>query len=294
MHRTLVLHRGLLLALAFLPALAVPVGAAVVPPGSSDQLVASGLPVLSNFDFLPDGRGLTTDWLGARIILIDPTGALPPDTVRTVPDVQFGGGEAGLLRIANVGNSSDEEIDITTGTARNVGWPLYEDPWRFDHPLCTYPDTLTLTAPSFWYPHPSDGWATGFDYPTRMRFGPDGALVSYARPGLKAFSMPAVNQVHLGQRLPTAGPATLLVTAARGRRVHTLVQDSAAHRDVAARDAQLARSPVYPRASARTRDASPLAASSSRGAVRPRPAPVRGMCRKITRARVRRARCRAT
>jgi len=475
MHRTLVLHRGLLLALAFLPALAVPVSAAVVPPGFSDQLVASGLPVLSNFDFLPDGRVLTTDWLGARIILIDPTGALPPDTVGTVPDVQFGGGEAGLLgiavdprwpakpyiyvhytssmspnihvtryaltgdldgtlgtgltldlasrrgvladlpddfplhnggtllfrddgtlfvsvgddnvpcssqdvhetrgkilrlavtgvadgpggapdyqkitppdnpfatnpdprtrlvyeyglrnpwtydydastgtlAIADVGNSSYEEIDVTTDAARNFGWPLYEGPWRFDYPLCTYPDTLTLTAPSFWYPHPSDGlpsavimggiarpmpgalvtfpaeymgnvfyidlyegvlrrlectsgtctpappvpgqptpdgWAIGFDYPTRMRFGPDGALwyavigelrriaadapvgvggalVSYARPSLKAFPTPAVNQVHLGYRLPTSGPATLFVTDARGRRVRTLVQDNAA------------------------------------------------------------------
>lgn len=449
--------------------------AAQVPTGFTDQGVASGFGLVSNFDFLPDGRVLAVEQLTARIWVVDPTGVLPPDTVGTVPDVRIGGGEAGLLGIAvdprwplkpyiylhytsalspniqvtrfalagdlentgngglaldvdserdiladlpddfddhnggtllfggdgtlhvalgddnvpcsaqdvhqlrgkilrlsvlgvadgpgpapgyqaitppdnpfatnpdprtrlvwayglrnpwtfdldpstgtlviaDVGNESYEEIDVTTQSARNFGWPLYEGPWRFDYPLCLYPDTLTLTPPSFSYEHEGpgpaavilggivrpiptalgmfpaeymgdvfyadlydgvlkrlecangtctpappvpgqptpDGWATGLNIPTRMRFGPDGALwyaasgelrrivadlqvgvgddvASNAPPSLRAFPIPAANRVHLSYRLGAAGPVTLFVADARGRRVRTLVREGAAN-----------------------------------------------------------------
>lgn len=463
--------RALALAAGFLALLVTPTRSAIVPTGFSDQLVASGFDILSNFDFLPDGRVLAVEQLTARIWVIDPTGVAPPDTAGTVPHVQTGGGEAGLLGIAvdprwpakpyiyvhynsvespnlhvtrfaltgdldgtqgtglvldigsmhdiladlpddfplhnggtllfapdgklfvslgddnvpcsaqdvhelrgkilrvsvmnvpdgpgwapdyqtispsdnpfygspdprtrlvwayglrnpwsydfdpttntmvigDVGNGSYEEIDLVTQGARNFGWPLYEGPWRFEYPLCTYPDTLTLTPPAFWYeridipaaiilggivrPFPGapsqfpgdyvgnvfyadlyqgvlkrlvcldgtcvpappvagqptpDGWATGLNYPTRIRFGPDGALW-YAVPGelhriaadlptgvgdalaaapasLRAFPVPAMNRVQLRYRLPASGPATLFVTDARGRKVRTLFSEPA-------------------------------------------------------------------
>jgi hypothetical protein len=212
--------------------------------------------------------------------------------------------------IADVGNGSYEEIDLVTQGGRNFGWPLYEGPWRFQYPLCTYSDTLSLTPPAFWYeridipaaiilggivrpffgapsqfpgdyagnvfyadlyegvlkrlvcvdgtctPAPPvagqptpEGWATGLSYPTRIRFGPDGALW-YATPGelrriaadlptgvsdalvaapanLRAFPVPAMNRVQLRYRLPATGPATLFVTDARGRKVRTLFSEPA-------------------------------------------------------------------
>jgi len=457
------------LALAF----AVSAHAAVVPTGFSDQLVASGMGLVSNFDFLPDGRVLAVERLSAKVWLIDPSTQTPMDTIGVIPEVQGTSSEAGLIGIAvdprwpakpyiyvdynsiaspnikitrytltgdldgtqgtgllldrasrhdiladlpddfpwhnggtllfaadgtlfvsvgddnvpcsapdlhelrgkilrlsvlgvadgpgyapdyqtlvppdnpfvnnadprtrlvfqyglrnpwtydydsatgtmviaDVGNDTYEEIDVTTQPGRNFGWPLYEGPWRFEYPLCTYPDTLTLTPPSYWYQHPpggpaaiilgglarpiptalvqfpaeymgsvfyadlyegvlrrllcadgtctlappvpgqptTDGWATGMNFPMRMRFGPDGALwytgegemrriaadapvgvgtlATSGPPSLKAFPIPSASLVHLSYRLPAAGEATLFVTDARGRIVRTLVQDGAA------------------------------------------------------------------
>jgi hypothetical protein len=455
-------------------ALAVSAHAAVVPTGFYDQLVASGMGLISNFDFLPDGRVLAVERTSAKVWLIDPSGLTPTDTVGVIPEVQGSSNEAGLIGIAidprwpakpyiyvdynsiaspnvkvtryaltgdldgtqgtgllldsasrhdiladlpddfplhnggtllfrddgtlfvsvgddnvpcsaqdldamrgkilrlsvlgvpdgpgfapdyqtlmppdnpyagdpdprkrlvwafglrnpwtydydsqtgtmviaDVGNDLYEEIDVTTEPARNFGWPLYEGPFRLDYALCTYPDTLTLTAPAWSYPHPAefgpaaiilgglvrpmpnahaqfpgeymgnvfcfdlyegvlrrlvcadgtceiappvpgqptvDGWATGLNYATRMRYGPDGALwyteqgemrrialedqvgvgqfATSGPPSLHAFPTPAVSQVRLSYRLPTAGPATLFVTDARGRLVRRLVQDDAA------------------------------------------------------------------
>jgi hypothetical protein len=299
------------LALAF----AVCAQAAVVPTGFNDQLVASGMGLVSNFDFLPDGRVLVVERLSAKVWLIDPNGVTPMDTIGVIPEVQGTSSEAGLIGIAvdprwpakpyiyvdynsiaspnvkvtryeltgdldgtqgtgllldsssrhdiladlpddfplhnggtllfredgtlfvsvgddnvpcsapdlhelrgkilrlsvlgvpdgpgwapdyqalvppdnpfagnpdprtrlvweyglrnpwtydydpatgtmviaDVGNDSYEEIDVTTQAGRNFGWPLYEGPWRFEYGLCTYPDTLTLTPPSYWYEHP--------------------------------------------------------------------------------------------------------------------------------------------
>ena len=475
MHRILVLHRGHLFALAFLLALAIPAGAAVVPTGFSDVPVASGFGLISNFDFLPDGRVIAVERLSAKVWLIDPTGVVPPDTIGVIPEVQGTSSEAGLIgiavdprwpakpyvyvdynsiaspnirvtryaltgdldgtqgtgllldrasrrdiladlpddfplhnggtllfaadgtmfvsvgddnvpcsapdlhelrgkilrlavlgvsdgpgyapdyqtlvppdnpystnpdprtrlvwayglrnpwtydydsgtgtmSIADVGADSYEEVDVTTEAGRNFGWPLYEGPWRFEYGLCTYPDTLTLTAPSYWYAHPAgggsaaiimggivrpiptaivpfppgylgnvfyvdlyegvlrrlecaggtcslappvagqptpDGWATGLGFPMRMRFGPDGALwyagegelrriaavgstgieaalATAGPPSLRAFPIPSTSLVHLSYRLPTAGPVTLFVTDARGRRVRTLVPEGSA------------------------------------------------------------------
>jgi glucose/arabinose dehydrogenase len=60
---------------------------------------------------------------------------------------------SGTIAIGDVGNSRYEEVDFATEGGRNFGWPLYEGPWRFEYPLCTYPDTSTLTAPVAWYEH---------------------------------------------------------------------------------------------------------------------------------------------
>jgi glucose/arabinose dehydrogenase len=95
-----VLLRSALVTLALACAATVPARATVVPDGFHDDLIAYGFGSLSNFDFLPDRRVLVIEQLTARIYLVDPTGVLPPDTVGVVPDVQVGGGEAGLLGIA--------------------------------------------------------------------------------------------------------------------------------------------------------------------------------------------------
>jgi glucose/arabinose dehydrogenase len=464
-------RRALALVSAFVAFAATPAQGAIVPTGFTDELVASGFALVSNFDFLPDGRVLVVEQPTARIRLVAPGQVGVPDSVGTVPDVQVGAGEAGLLgiaidprwpekpyvyvhftassspnikvrryaltgdldgtlgtgltldldsardiladlpddfllhnggtllfapdsmlivalgddnvpcssqdlnvlrgkllrlnvlnvpdgggwapdyatitpadnpfstnpdprtrlvwqfglrnpwtfdidpstgmlAIADVGNDSYEEINLTTLGGRNFGWPLYEGPWRFDYPLCTYPDTATLTAPSAWYPHPTaataiilggiarwmptgltnfppeymgnvfysdlydgvlrrlvcvdgkcapadpvegqptpEAWATGLGAPTRMRFGPDGALwyanfaqgelrkivpdlalpvpalASSAPLQLLAFPVPAVDRIRLSYRLPAAGRAVVLVHDVRGRIVRTLVAE---------------------------------------------------------------------
>jgi hypothetical protein len=313
MFRFLTGARVLALAAGGFAILSGPARAAVVPTGFTDQLVASGLGLMSNFDFLPDGRVLVVEQLTGNIRLVGPGGLVGTDPVGIITDLQLAGGEAGLLgiavdprwpakpyiyvhytsalspnihvrryaltgdlagtdttgltldldsardiladlpndfsshnggtllfapdstllvsvgddnipcsaqdvhqlrgkilrldirqvpdgpgaapsyqmitptgnpygdqdprtrliwqfglrnpwtfdldpstgtlAIADVGNSNYEEIDLTTEGGRNFGWPLYEGPWRFDYPLCTYPDTLALTAPVWWYPH---------------------------------------------------------------------------------------------------------------------------------------------
>ena len=84
-------------ALAAVPSLA---HAALVPTGFHDDPIASGLHAPSNFDFLPDRRILVVEQTSALILLVDPAGAVPPDTVGKVPDVGPTGGENGLLGIA--------------------------------------------------------------------------------------------------------------------------------------------------------------------------------------------------
>ena len=441
----------------------------VVPDGFHDDLIAAGFSTISNFDFLPDRRVLFVEQTTARIWLVDPTGLTPPDTVGVVPDVQAGGGEAGLIGIAvdprwpvkpyiyvdytnitspnikvtryaltgdldgttgtgldldlasrhdiladlpddfplhnggtlrfapdnmlwvavgddnvpcaaqdlhelrgkllrlsvlnvpdgpgwapdiqqitppdnpygnpdprmrlvwsyglrnpwsydfdretgavvigDVGNSEYEEIDFATAGGQNFGWPLYEGPFRYEYPLCTYSDTLGLVPPAFSYPHngspaaiilggvarfdpgatanfPADymgdvfyadlydgkihrldcedgtcapappapgqadstGWATGVDFPTRMRFGPDAGLwfatgsgelhriradvVLAAGPpkagmrlALRAYPVPSAGAMRLSFTVPRAGRASLIVTDARGRRVRTVCPD---------------------------------------------------------------------
>src|SRR5258705_4501737 len=100
MSRILAGGRALALATGLLAMLVAPTRSATVPTGFSDHLVASGFGILSNFDFLPDGRVLAVEQLTACIWLIDPTGVASPESIGTVPLVQTGGGEAGLLGIA--------------------------------------------------------------------------------------------------------------------------------------------------------------------------------------------------
>jgi len=95
--------RDLLVSSAFVLAFAsfhAPADAALVPTGFHDDAIASGFHSPSNFDFLPDGRILVIEQTTALVLVVDPTGAVPPDTVGRVPDVGPVGGENGLLGIA--------------------------------------------------------------------------------------------------------------------------------------------------------------------------------------------------
>ena len=311
--------------------------AALVPTGFTDDSIASGLNSPSNFDFLPDGRVLVVEQTSALVLLVDPTGAVPPDTVGKIPNVGPLGGENGLLgvavdprwpakpyvyfhynyalspnihvtrfaltgdldgtqggglgldlgsmrdiladlpddfpwhnggtllfasddmlwvsvgddnvpcsaqdvhqlrgkllrlsvlgvpdgagpapdyqaitppdnpfatnpdprvrlvwayglrnpwtydidpttgtvAIADVGNDEYEEVDLVNEGGRNLGWPLYEGPFRYNYGLCTYSDTLTLTPPVAWYAH-ADGPAA-IIMGGIVRFNP-GALANF-------------------------------------------------------------------------------------------------------------------
>lgn len=99
------------------------------PAPSYQTLLAAGNPFFSDFD--PRARlvwqyGLRNPW------------SFDVDVVN------------GMTAIADVGQQAYEEIDVTTMSGRNFGWPLYEGPQRKNFP-CTYSDTLRLTPPSYWY-----------------------------------------------------------------------------------------------------------------------------------------------
>ena len=57
-----------------------------------------------------------------------------------------------VFAVADVGEASWEEIDVTQFAGRNFGWPFFEGnaPYDLD---CENPDFSTLTSPSFVYPH---------------------------------------------------------------------------------------------------------------------------------------------
>lgn len=212
----------------------------------------------------------------------------------------------GALGIADVGNSTFEEIDHVETGGRNLGWPLYEGPYRFEFP-CDYSDTLTLEPPVYWYrrfeqveaavifggiyqrpPGPPQGfpgeysgnlfaldfydgllrrlvpdgqsyvlappvpgqpadstWAAGFDFVTRMRVGPDGALWYFQFDTLRrirytgdpnvdvsgdpraaghleaAFPNPARGGITLAFQVPGGSRSELAIFDAQGSRVRT-------------------------------------------------------------------------
>ena len=57
-----------------------------------------------------------------------------------------------MFAVADVGEDSWEEVDVTYLTGRNFGWPFFEGsvPYQF---ACENPDFSTLSEPSFVYPH---------------------------------------------------------------------------------------------------------------------------------------------
>ena len=63
------------------------------------------------------------------------------------------------VAIADVGEATWEEIDVTVYAGRNFGWPFFEAnaPFRFD---CDAPDFTNLTGPSYKYGRDSTGAAT--------------------------------------------------------------------------------------------------------------------------------------
>ncbi|MGH7725543.1 MAG: PQQ-dependent sugar dehydrogenase [Candidatus Eiseniibacteriota bacterium] len=214
----------------------------------------------------------------------------------------------GALGIADVGNSTFEEVDHVTSGGLNLGWPLYEGPFRFEFP-CVYDDTLNLEFPVYWYrrfeqveaaaifggiyrrpPGPPAGypasysgnlfvldfydgllrrlaplgdgnyilappapgqpsdttWATGLEFVTRMRVGPDGTLwyfqwdtirrIRYTGnfnvgvdPGTRVeprlerlFPNPARGEISIVFELPEGATSRLEIHDARGRRVRTI------------------------------------------------------------------------
>ena len=74
--------------------------AVVVPSDFVDRLVAGDLVEPVNFDFLPDGRLLIVERATARIRLVVPGAIAQPGPVGTIPDVEAGFGDQGLLGIA--------------------------------------------------------------------------------------------------------------------------------------------------------------------------------------------------
>ena len=80
--------------------LARPGEAAELPADFLDELVAGNLAEPVNFDFLPDGRILLVERATARIRLVVPGAAVQPAPVGTIPDVESGVGDQGLLGIA--------------------------------------------------------------------------------------------------------------------------------------------------------------------------------------------------
>jgi glucose/arabinose dehydrogenase len=92
---------GLGSALLLLPlGLARPCAAVEIPTDFQDELVADGLDEPVNFDFLPDGRILLVERATARIRLVLPGALVQPPAVGTIPDVESGFGDQGLLGIA--------------------------------------------------------------------------------------------------------------------------------------------------------------------------------------------------
>ncbi len=87
-----------ILAFAILVAALAPAGAATVPDGFVDALVAPSLASPAGLAFLPDGRLLVTEQFTARVKIVSP-GAGAATTIFTVPDV-ISGGERGLLGVA--------------------------------------------------------------------------------------------------------------------------------------------------------------------------------------------------
>ena len=62
----------------------------------------------------------------------------------------------GTMAIADVGEFTWEEIDVTTESNRNFGWPLFEGPAIY-YTGCSNPPLATLTPPSFAYTRDSTG-----------------------------------------------------------------------------------------------------------------------------------------
>lgn len=126
------------------------------------ETVATGLEVPWGFAFLPDGRILVTERRG-RVRLIE-NGALKPDPVLTVPDVEPSG-ESGLMDVSIHPGFNENRFVYLAYAYRGDGKSVKVVRYRFDGATLTDPKPIIENLP-----------AAQFHAGTRARFGPDGKL----------------------------------------------------------------------------------------------------------------------